>query len=125
MSKGKHRAVTSKHRASTSFWRRRIGSVSILAVLIVGGATIAFASHGLSYINLTNANATIEHGGAVFIQGPLSAGTGQFNPFLTLSTNQDTEKGHNTTSAGTGLNTTYDSFFGGGRTTPLLVAAIP
>ncbi|MDH5504744.1 MAG: hypothetical protein OEY98_12065, partial [Acidimicrobiia bacterium] len=75
-------------------------------MLIIGGATIALASHSKDFINLADANATIIHDGAVFKQGPLSAGTGQFNPFLTLQSNQDTEKGHNTTSAGTGLNTT-------------------
>lgn len=132
MSTGKHRVSTNKHRASrnyasasTGFWRQRIGLVSVLAILIVGGATIALASHGDAFINLADANATIEHNGAVFIQGPLSAGTGQFNPFLTLQSNQDTEKGHNTSAAGTGLDTTYDSFFGGGRTIALKVAAIP
>jgi hypothetical protein len=48
------------------------------------------------------------------------AGTGQFDPFLTLSANTDTEKGYNT--AGTAE---FDTFTGGGRTHALQAAAIP
>ena len=106
-------------------WRKRFSTIGLVAALMVGGAAIAFASNGDDFINLADAGAEIEHDGAVFFQGPNPAGTGTFNPFLTHSTNADTSQGHNTDSAGAGDLDTYDAFFGGDRTLPLLVAAIP
>ena len=75
------------------------------------------------YINLLTAGATVTRGDAVFVQGGVAAGTGNFDPFLTLSPggNADTEKGYNTTSA----SGEFDTFFGGGRTHPIKASAIP
>ena len=90
-----------------------LGSLALVAGVLAYSAT--------SWINLTVAGASGSSGGGVFIQGGIGAGTGTFDPFLTLSSNDPTEKGYNTTAA----SGEFDTFFGGGRTHPIQAAAIP
>jgi hypothetical protein len=71
-------------------------------------------------IDLTTADAVQTHQDAVFLQGGLGAGTGTFDPFLTLSTNDPTEAGYNGAA-----DSNFDQFFGGGRTHSLLISAVP
>jgi hypothetical protein len=75
--------------------RRPLG-VLAAAVLLLAGAS-AWASHGSDYIDLTADDATVTHNSAVFTQGGVGAGTGTFDPFLTLQPggNVDTEQGYN------------------------------
>ena len=95
--------------------------VALGVIVSLVGATIASASHG-GDIDLTVANAEVTHNGALWVQGGTGAGTGTFDPFLTLQAdgNADTEHGYNTAGAGE-----FDTFFGGGRTHELRVSAIP
>ena len=120
----KMRAPIGPRRAIRAIRRRSAlsGSLLITGILTLGLVVPGIlASHGSSFIDLTTAGASVDHNGATWVQGGIGAGTGQFDPFLTLSTNQDSEKGYNTTSA----NGEFDSFFGGGRTHPIQAAAIP
>src|SRR5436853_7668889 len=80
--------------------RSRIRILSVVLVLIAGGVTwgVVAASGvigGPPYVDLTVAGANVNVGGALWIEGGSGAGTGQFDPFLTLATSADTEKGHN------------------------------
>lgn len=90
-----------------------LGSLALVAGVLAYSAT--------TYINLTVAGADVVDNGAHFVQGGVGAGTGTFDPFLTIQSNGDTEKGYNTTQA----SGEFDTFFGGGRTHPLQAAAIP
>jgi hypothetical protein len=94
--------------------------VVVVAAGVTWGVTLALAQP-TTFIDLTTSGATHTVDGAIYTEGTGPAGTGQFDPFLTLSTNADTEKGYNTTQA----SGEFDSFFGGGRTHPLLASAIP
>jgi hypothetical protein len=111
--------------------RTRWLSRAAIAIILVVGATALLGSTAMAgppWINLTTAGASIAYnaaasggvGSALYVQGGSGAGTGQFDPFLTLSANTDTERGYNT--AGT---TEFDTFTGGGRTHALQAAAIP
>ena len=106
--------------------RRQMTIAAGIAGALIASATLvagALASYP-PYINLTTAGAQkVDASGAVFIQGGTGAGTGTFDPFLTLSPggSTDTEKGYNTTDA----SGEFDTFFGGGRTHPVSAAAIP
>jgi hypothetical protein len=64
-------------------------------VLLAAGTTLA--EHDDDVINLTTDNFIVEHEGAVFAQGGVGAGTGNFDPFLWLQPggNTPTEKGYN------------------------------
>ena len=107
--------------------RRGIYRIRLLAPFVLAGALVwgvmAAFSFASVYINLLTAGATVERGDAVFVQGGIGAGTGNFDPFLTLSPggSTPTEKGYNTTQA----SGEFDSFFGGGRTHPIKASAIP
>ena len=107
-------------------WLRgyRIRSLATLALAgaLTWGVMAAFALSD-TYINLLTSGATVSRGDAVFVQGGIGAGTGNFDPFLTLSPggSTPTEKGYNTTQA----SGEFDSFFGGGRTHPIKASAIP
>ena len=117
--------------------RRRLGALIGAGALALIAATVG-ASHGDDVINLTTDNTIITHDGAVYAQGGVGAGTGTFDPFLTLSESPPSPAEQ----AGTqdGYNQCddvgcpdergdapfyYDQFFGGGRTHELLVSAIP
>jgi hypothetical protein len=117
---------------------RAAGMLAIAAALVLG-ATAAIASHGDSVIDLTIANEIVEHQDAVFIQGGIGAGTGNFDPFLTVKPSpqsptpaQDgTEDGYNQCDDALCPDDSndspfyFDQFFGGGRTHELLVSAVP
>ena len=78
--------------------RRSIAGIATLAALIIGGVTwgVVGATAIPTYVDLTTAGASGTVNGAVFVEGGTGAGTGQFDPFLTIGSNQDTEKGYNT-----------------------------
>ncbi|HWQ27723.1 MAG TPA: hypothetical protein VNN12_01720 [Dehalococcoidia bacterium] len=83
----------------------------------------ASANHGSDFIDLASTTGlSVTHNGAIFTQGGIGAGTGNFDPFLTYNPggNANTEQGYNTTSPGQ-----FDEHFGGGRTHPIQAAAIP
>src|SRR3990172_1443363 len=110
-----------------SSWRP-LAVTLIAATFALAVAVVAVASHGSAFIDLTIAGAGVEHNTAAFVQGGIAAGTGNFDPFLTMSggqndsdSNPGTEKGYNTTSA----SGEFESFFGGGRTHPIRASAIP
>jgi hypothetical protein len=119
--------------------RPRAAGLLALAGALVLGATAAIASHGGTVIDLTIANEIVEHQDAVFIQGGLGAGTGNFDPFLTVKPSpqsptpaQDgTEDGYNQCDDALCPDDSndspffFDQFFGGGRTHELLVSAVP
>jgi len=103
---------------------RRSSKLVVPAGVLLGSLALVagvWAYSATNWINLTTTGATATHNGALFTQAGLGAGTGNFDPFLTLSTNDPTEKGYNTTAASGQFNT----FFGGGRTHPLKASAIP
>lgn len=79
------------------------------------------ASAAGPYIDLTTAGSSGSANGALFLQGVGPAGTGQFDPFLTLSTNNPQESGYNSD----GSSPQFDTFYGGGRTHPELASIIP
>ncbi len=123
--------------ASRAVVTRRFAAVLGAVGLALASAS-AFASHGSSVINLTTDNIVVEHDGAVYAQGGVGAGTGTFDPFLTLSESPQspasqagTEDGYNQcddTGCPDDANVSpnyYDQFFGGGRTHELLVSAVP
>ena len=118
--------------------RPRAAGLLAIAGALVLGATAAIASHGESVIDLTIANEIVEHQDAVFIQGGLGAGTGNFDPFLTVkpsaqspSSQDGTEDGYNQCDDALCPDDSndspffFDQFFGGGRTHELLVSAVP
>ena len=78
------------------------------------------------FINLATAGAEVTHNGALFTQGGIGAGTGNFNPFLTLSPggSANTEQGYNSVKGTPGI-PQFDEFYGGGRTQAIQAAAIP
>ena len=86
----------------------------------------AFASHGSQYIDLTTVGAQVTHNNVIFAAGVGPAGTGQFDPFLTVSPggSTPTEVGYNSDAQGAG--TTDDTVqYGGNRTHTLRASAIP
>lgn len=103
-------------------WRRSIVAFSTVVASIAAAAmTWTLAAGAVApYVDLTTAGATATINGAIVTQGVGPAGTGNFDPFLTLSTNQTTEAGWNSNSAPSG-----DAFYGGSRTHVLSVAAVP
>lgn len=110
-----------KNRRLRGFARKAVLTVGVILALSLGLIESALATYP-PYIDLTTAGAVqVDGAGAVYIQGGTGAGTGTFDPFLTLSSNADTEKGYDTTAT----SGQFDSFFGGGRTHPIQAAAIP
>jgi hypothetical protein len=117
-------------REQTSTKRRRLavprGVVAFIAAsaIMVIGVVIAT---GATFINLTTVGSSGTANGGIFLQGGTGAGTGNFDPFLTLNTqgNQDTEKGVNVCITLGCPAPQFDTFTGGGRTHALQVAAIP
>jgi len=112
---------------SRSSWRALAVTLVAMSAGLVAAVT-ALASHGSALIDLTTAGAGVQHNTAAFVQGGIAAGTGNFDPFLTMSggqndsdSNPGTEKGYNTTSA----SGEFETFFGGGRTHPIRASAIP
>jgi hypothetical protein len=115
----------SQRGASHTRWAPKVlGALSMTFVLAGTLMTTALAAPA-TYINLTTAGATVNHtgsvGSALYVQGGSGAGTGQFDPFLSIQSNADTEKGYNTTDA----SAEFDTFTGADRTHPLQAAAIP
>lgn len=103
--------------------RAKAAAVFGAAALLVAMVSIAA---GTDYIDLTSAGAEVtDSNGGVWIQGGIGAGTGNFDPFLTLSTNQDTEKGVNVCDDTGCPSPQFDTFTGGGRTHELLISAVP
>jgi hypothetical protein len=118
--KGRHR----KPRGRRTLWL--IAGVAAVFVLLLG--TIAIASHGSGIIDLTYDDAVVSHNTAVFLQGGTGAGTGQYDPFFTVKSNQDTERGHNICNDSGCGDPNYDTFGnkgGSNRTHELLVSAVP
>src|SRR3954452_11923 len=78
--------------------RRRLLALTVAATIVAATATwgvlLASASAGPN-IDLTFAGATATAGGALFTEGGTGAGTGQFDPFLQVQSNSDTEQGYN------------------------------
>jgi hypothetical protein len=93
----------------------------LVAILVIAGATIAFAGHGDDVVDMTYSGAIADHNGAWILQGGVGAGTGNWDPFLTVSANTPTESGLNSVKA----LKQFDSFYGGSRTHPLLASAVP
>ena len=121
-----HRA-SSKPSTATRFRRRLLRRVipflAASAIMVIG---VAIAT-GATFINLTTVGASGTANGGLFLQGGTGAGTGNFDPFLTLNTqgNQDTEKGVNVCADPGCPAPQFDTFPGGDRTHALQVAAIP
>lgn len=125
----------------TNLHRTAVSAVVGAGVLLVGIVASTFAA--ANYINLTVDDAIVNYDGAVYAQGGVGAGTGNFDPFLTLSpSNIPHSDPAFTAQAGTedGYNQCddkdcpddrgnspyyYDQFFGGGRTHEVKVSAIP
>jgi hypothetical protein len=104
-------------RRRRAVWLSAVGAMVVAGV--AWGAIVAMATP--TYIDLTTAGATVTQGDAVFHEGGTGAGTGQFDPFLTVGSNQDTEKGYN--SCNPAEFDTADC--SAGRTHSLSAAAIP
>ena len=115
--------------------RSRRAAGLFVALALAAGATAAWASHGSSFIDLTTSGVQVTHNAAIFTQGGVGAGTGTFDPFLTLQPggNVDTEFGFNRcTEPVPGFNnsditcpTTGMENTGGDRTHELLASAVP
>jgi hypothetical protein len=106
-----------------------------IALLVVGGIALAIAGffaatnteadHGSDFIDLASAPFLEEtHNGAIFTQGGIGAGTGNFDPFLTYLTNADTEQGYPSVKGTSGI-PQFDEHYGGSRTHAIGAAAIP
>jgi hypothetical protein len=122
-------AGSSSSRSRGSIYRKtRLLAVFTLLAALALVLTIpnAVGSHGSSFIELTTANQLVQHDNAVFASGVGPAGTGNFDPFLTLNPggSQATESGWNSTGDGPGT-ADADVHYGGGRTHPLKASAIP
>lgn len=127
------------HRSHPSSGARRVRRSSLALVagaMLALSAAAAWASHGSEFIDLTADAAQEEHNGAIFTQGGLGAGTGNFDPYLTLSPggSSDTESGYNVCSEPVfGFDNSeidcpdpeFDELTGGDRTHELLVSSIP
>src|SRR3990172_4316034 len=90
---------------TSSLLRHPLRLALILALLAGAGFLAARnteADHVSPFINLTIADNVVNHNGAKFVQGGIGAGTGNFDPFLTLNAGGNTpqEQGYNTTAAG-------------------------
>jgi hypothetical protein len=98
-----------------------------VALALAAGATAAWANHSGSYIDLTIDNAQVTHNSAIFTQGGVGAGTGNFDPYLTLAPggNVDTESGYNICDEAGCPDPQFDEQTGGDRTHELLASAIP
>jgi hypothetical protein len=98
-----------------------------VALALAAGATAAWANHGGSFIDLTANNSVVTHNTAVFTQGGVGAGTGNFDPYLTLSPggSADSEQGYNFCDEAGCPDNQYDELEGGDRTHELLASAIP
>ena len=75
--------------------RNRARVLSVVAALLVGvvtwGVMAATGAIGSPpYVDLTTAGANVPVNGAIWVEGGGGAGTGQFDPFLTESTNANT-----------------------------------
>jgi hypothetical protein len=108
------------HRLIAPFRKPSMVLVGLGAVLLMSVAAL-----GTTYIDLTTAGATGIANGGIFIQGGAGAGTGTFDPFLTLSSNNDTEQGINVCTTVGCPAPQFDTFTGGGRTHAIQVAGIP
>lgn len=114
--------------------RRLLALVGATALAL--SAAAVWASHGGSIIDLTDDEARVEHNDAIFTQGGVGAGTGNFDPYLTLSPggSSPTEKGYNVCTEPVFGYTNgqiecpdpaFDEQTGGDRTHELLVSSIP
>jgi hypothetical protein len=105
---------------------------AMLVVGLVGAMVLSIAAFATNYtIDLTTAGSSGTVNGGIFVQGGVGAGTGTFDPFLSISPGGSTpqEAGVNScvdnpTAVGCKGNT-YDTFYGGGRTHAIQVAGIP
>jgi hypothetical protein len=99
-------------------------------VLVVAGlfaATNTQATPGSDFINLASTpGLSVTHNDAIFTQGGIGAGTGNFDPFLTYSPggNANTEQGYNSVKGTPGI-PQFDEQYGGSRTHAIQAAAIP
>ena len=107
--------------------RTRRAAGLFVALALAAGATAAWATHGGAYIDLTADDAQVSHNTAIFTQGGIGAGTGNFDPYLTLSPggNVDTESGYNICDETGCPAPQFDEQTGGDRTHELLASAIP
>ena len=81
-------AAARPHGRGLRITQRRLRRTALIPIVLTATAAlgvVAWASHASAFINLTVANASVSHNGALWIQGGNAAGTGQFDPFLTLS----------------------------------------
>ena len=131
------RATGRRAHARPGARRARRGSMALFAGLTLAlSAAAVWASHGSAFIDLTADEAQVTHNDAIFTQGGLGAGTGNFDPYLTLSPggSTPTEAGYNVCSEPVfGFNNAdidcpdpeFDEQTGGDRTHELLVSSIP
>ena len=100
--------------------------IAVFVLAVYGSTTLVRADHGdPDFINLASSPGLDEtHEGAIFTQGGLGAGTGTFDPFLTLQSNEDTESGYNSDDSLDDV-PEFDEFYGGSRTHVLNAAAVP
>lgn len=109
--------------------RRTIVGTTTLAALLIGGVTwgVMAATAVPSYIDLTTAGAQQTHDGVIFASGVGPAGTGQFDPFLTVNPggSAKTELGYNSDAQGVGTTDDDVGYSGSGRTHTLKASAIP
>ncbi|NIS83230.1 MAG: hypothetical protein GTO14_24190, partial [Anaerolineales bacterium] len=112
-----------RHRRRSIHSRKPLSYVGFLLTLtaLVASFTGVFASHGDAVVDMTYSGAAESHNGAWIFQGGVGAGTGIWDPFLTVSANTPTEAGLNSIKA----LKQFDSFYGGTRTHPLLASAVP
>jgi hypothetical protein len=104
-----------------------MGAVAAL-VAMIALATAALASHGDPYIDLASSpGLTVPHNGAVYAQGGVGAGTGNFDPFTTANAGGSTpvEAAINVCDDPGCPSPQFDTFTGGGRTHEILLSAIP
>lgn len=106
----------------------KIMGAAAVVVAIVALTTVALADHGYPYIDLASApSLSVEHDGAVFYQGGVPAGTGNFDPFTTANAGGSTpvEAAINVCDDPGCPSPQFDTFTGGGRTHEILLSAIP
>lgn len=106
----------------------KIGGIAGVVGAMIIFATVALASHGDPYIDLaSSAGRTVQHNGAVYIQGGVGAGTGNFDPFTTASAGGSTpvEEAITICDDPGCPSPQFDTFTGGGRTHEILLSAIP
>jgi hypothetical protein len=105
---------------------------AMLVVGLIGAMVLSLSAFATNYtIDLTTAGSSGTVNGGIFVQGGVGAGTGTFDPFLTVSPGGSTPQEAGVNSCVDNPNAvgckgnTYDTFYGGGRTHAIQVAGIP